>query len=94
MKHEIELLHLGGERRIVPVIATTNTRITIKWGMCGGYDLILSKNQFALKSMMMWKATDIGKVIDLWQAMRFPGEVSDFDKSVIAHMRSMPYQKG
>jgi hypothetical protein len=94
MDREVELIHLGGERRVVPVISTTNTRITILWGMCGGYDLILSKNQFVLKSMMMWKAADIIKVLDVWQAMRFPGETNEFDRSVIAHMRSMPYQKG
>jgi hypothetical protein len=91
---EIELIHLGGERRLVPVIATTNTRITIKWGMAGTYDLVLSKNKFVQKSMMMWKAANIAAVLDVWQRMRFPGETSDFEKSVIRHMRSMPYQKG
>lgn len=87
----IELIHLGGERKKVPVVSASNTRLTIRWDMAGVYDLIVSKNRFVTKSMMYWKAADVDAMRDVWQLFRFPDkDVSALEESIIRHVRGMP----
>jgi len=65
----IILIHIGGERRAVPVEHVANTYVSIRWGQSGIYDLNLAKNVLTARSQKAqrkgkahWKAEDINAV--------------------------------
>lgn len=55
--HEIELVHLGGERRTVPVVGFDGTTIWFTWPMAGVYRIRVRTNEIVgMKGR--WKAAD------------------------------------
>jgi hypothetical protein len=65
----IVLVHVGGDRRSVPVEHIANTYVSVRWGQSGIYDLNLAKNVLTARSQKAqrkgkahWKAEDIHAV--------------------------------
>lgn len=65
----IELVHVGGERKIVPVTGFTSTSLYIRWGMAGIYELkVLNAN--VLIGARMWSAVSRFEALGLLRAMQ------------------------
>ena len=59
--HELTLEHRGtGERKTVPVIYVTRTRVGIRWVLAGCYELSLEHNY--LLRAPLWRAVNIEEV--------------------------------
>lgn len=63
---ELQLIHVGGEKRMATVIGRTGNKLIIRWGMAGLYNLDLKANK--LIRAASWSAVDLEIA---WQAWRF-----------------------
>jgi hypothetical protein len=84
----LELVHLGGERRSVPVEYATNTRLGFRWGMAGVYELIVLSNKVIRAPM--WKAVDRGQAIDIWLNMTGRSMADLLEARYEKHIKGMP----
>ena len=64
----IELIHIGGERRTVPVTGFTSTSLYIRWGIAGIYELKVFKN--VLIGARMWSAASPFEALGLLRALQ------------------------
>lgn len=70
---DLEIVHLGGERRFVHVIAFSSTRLTFIWPMCGHYEIIVAKNR--IPRAPSWRALDHVKMkIMHWELLKRANE--------------------
>ncbi len=87
-RNTIELVHLGGERRIVVIEYATNTRLGFRWGMAGVYELILLSNK--VMRAPMWKAVDIGDAIRIWMEMTGRTHQELLETQYLKHIKGIP----
>lgn len=69
MINEVELIHPGGECKILPVETINRASISIRWGMSGIYDINLRLNVMRARSLKArrkgrcdWKVKNIDKL--------------------------------
>lgn len=84
----LELIHLGGERRTVPVVYATNTRLGFRWGMAGIYELILSSNKVIRAES--WKAVDREVAITIWMEITGRTKTELLESRFMKHIKGMP----
>jgi hypothetical protein len=84
----LELIHLGGERRSVPVEYATNTRLGFRWGMAGVYELIILSNKVIRAPM--WRAFDRQEAIKIWMTMTGRSQEDLLAARYEKHMKGMP----
>lgn len=85
---DLELIHIGGERRTVHVEYATNTRLGFRWGMAGMYELIVKKN--TVFRVPAWKAVDREAAIKIWMEMTGRTRTDLLETSYWKHQKSMP----
>lgn len=73
-QYEIEVQHIGGERRFVPITVITEHYITITWGQSGAYDVYLSDRppRFAAGYLYARSMRARRKAPCLWKVADFP----------------------
>ena len=65
---ELELVHVGGERRKVIVVSADRKALYVAWPMCGVYRLSLKKN--TLVRAEQWRAVDIDEAWAIYDKMK------------------------
>ena len=92
----VELVHIGGERKHVPIELITDTYIAIRWGQSGIYDLNLKSNVLTARSQKAqrkgkphWSAYDIDAVRQMVKDCRHP-KTENVIEVMKRHQESMP----
>ncbi len=88
MSNELELIHIGGERRVVQIEYASNTRLGFRWGMAGIYELIVAKN--TVFRVPAWKAVDKEAAIRIWMEMTGRTKQDLLESRYWKHIRGMP----
>jgi len=92
---EVELIHPGGLREVMPVESIQPTFISVRWRMSGIYDIHLKQNVMIARNLASrrkgpcyWKLAEIEKIRKMvWDY--FNPEPADFEESIKRHEEDM-----